>query len=93
MSRIVAMMLILVSAVCSVAFAGEARAESDAEFLKSYSASFMQSCLDSAGGSEYKTTCECVLNDLKKNFSVAELKDNKKISDYVDNVALKKCDK
>lgn len=65
---------------------------SDAEFLKSYQSSFINSCVESSGGDQFKATCECVLNELVKKFSVNELQDSKLTADYIENVAMKKCE-
>ncbi len=78
---------------CGLVYAGEAAAESDAKFLKSYKQSFLESCIESSGGKENEATCRCVLDDLVSKFSVAELKDSKKVNDYVENVAVPKCQK
>lgn len=87
-----ALLLSIVLSGFSVASAMAAEKPSDAELLKSYKSSFINSCVESSGGDQFKTTCECVLNELVKKFSVRELQDSKLTADYIENVAMKKCD-
>ncbi len=67
------------------AYAGDSAADKD--FIKSFSSSFMQSCVESSP----KATCSCVLDDLVKKFSPAQLEDTGKVSEYVKSVAAPKC--
>ena len=66
-------------------------AQSDADFLKSYKDSFIKSCTDSAGATG-EAACRCVLNEVTNQFSVADLKDEKKVTEFIEKVALGKCD-
>ena len=92
MKKIGALLSVLILGGFSVSSALAAEKKSDADFLKSYKASFLESCVESSGGAQFKATCECVLGELVKNFSVEQLKDNKLTTDYIENVAMKKCD-
>lgn len=85
--------MMMVMLVGSIGTAYAADAGSDQAFLDSYKKSFMESCVESSGGEQFAATCKCVLDDLLKNFSVAELKDKDKVSDYINKVAMGKCDK
>lgn len=92
MKKISVLLSVLVLGGFNISYAMAAEKKSDADFLKSYKASFLDSCIESSGGAQYKATCECVLNELLNNFSVDQLKDNKLTSDFIENVAMKKCD-
>ena len=74
----------------NLAYAGSA---DDKRFLDSFKSSFMDSCIESSGGEQFKSTCSCVLDDVIKNFSVADLKEGSKVSKYIENVAMDKCQK
>lgn len=87
----VAVLLSMVLSGFSVSYAVAADKKSDAEFLKSYKTSFINSCVESSGGPQFQATCECVLSELVKKFSVKELQDSKLTTDYIENVAMKKC--
>ena len=64
---------------------------SESDFLASYRQSFMQSCIDSAGGREFSFECLCVLDRLLLEFSVEELKDDDLVGDYIANIGMKMC--
>jgi len=81
----------VVLAGLNLSFASTANAESDKDFLASYKASFMESCVKEAGGAENEKTCQCVLADVVAKFSVDELKNSDKVADYIQNVAMEKC--
>lgn len=83
-------LLFVVSAGLSSAYAGSA---DDKSFLENYKKSFMDSCVESSGGDQFESTCRCVLKDVVNNFSVADLKDGDKVSQYIQKVAMGKCQK
>ncbi|MYM64207.1 hypothetical protein [Pseudomaricurvus sp. HS19] len=81
--------LVSVLALSGVQFALAGDSAADKDFIKSFSSSFMQSCVESSP----KATCSCVLDDLVKKFSPAEMEDTAKVSEYVKSVATPKCQK
>ncbi|RLT93485.1 hypothetical protein [Ketobacter sp.] len=90
MKKIAVLLSVVLSGFCiSSAVAAD---QSDAEFLKSYKKSFLDSCVESSGGDQYKSLCACVLSDVVGHFSVADLKSDKGVSEYIENVAMKKCE-
>ena len=83
-------LLFVVSAGVNSSYAGNA---DDKSFLENYKSSFMDSCIESSGDEKFASTCRCVLNDLIDNFSIADLKDGKKVAPYIEKVAMGKCQK
>lgn len=93
MKKLSGMLLAVLLMGVNVSYAEGSSASSDASFLKSYKDSFLKSCVESSGGSQYEGICKCVLDDVVKNFSVAEIKNEKKVSEYIQSVAMGKCEK
>ncbi|MEE2731602.1 MAG: hypothetical protein VYA55_12350 [Pseudomonadota bacterium] len=93
MTKVMKLPLVVVLLGCGIAPAMAAEKSSDADFLKSYKASFLESCIESSGGPQFKPVCECVLNDVVGRFPVPELKDDKAVSEYIEHVAMQKCEK
>ena len=87
MKKLAVLISALVLSGLNLAHAGDSAADKD--FIKSFSSSFMGSCTESSP----QATCSCVLADLVKNFSPAELENTDKVSEYIKGVAMPKCQK
>ncbi len=88
--RAVVVGVVLLSA-CTQSAKEEFNNAFDESFRTSYKASFVKSCVKSAGSEAFESVCRCVASELLEKFSVDELRDQDKVTAYVQNEALAKC--